>query len=148
MAEGDLYLNCTTAELSWEDILRVVCVDGDCETLFIDCDNDELSAEDIFRLLVREDANGNPAIAVCGCEGGGGGGVFDEGDADRVSVLAGTPVSPTFSSPFSANDYTLHINIYGAGGASVGFTLDSSDVNGFTVTPTANGTMHWSAVKV
>ena len=147
MAEGDLYLNCTNAPLSAEDLLRIVCVESDCDTNWFDCDNDEHSLEDLLRLLVREDASGNPAIAVCGCSGTGGG-VFDEGDAGRVNVTAGSPASPAFSSAFSANDYTLHINIWGAGGASVGYTLDSSDVNGFTVTPTANGTMHWSAVKV
>ena len=69
MAEGDLYLNCTNAPLSAEDLLRIVCVESDCDTNWFDCDNDEHSWEDLLRLLIREDASGNPAIAVCGCSG-------------------------------------------------------------------------------
>ncbi len=69
MAEGDIYVNCLSSD-TLEDLIRVVCVTSDCETDYFNCDNAEESLMDILRLLVREDASGNPAIAICGCSGG------------------------------------------------------------------------------
>jgi len=144
MATGDIYVNCLSSD-TIEDLIRVVCVTSDCETDYITCDNSEESLMDLLRLLVREDANGNPAIAVCGCDGGGGTGATIKQGVE--TCLAGVPFTPSgWGTNFANVLYSLHIDIYSAGGASIGFTLDSKTVSGFTVTPTATGTINWSAI--
>lgn len=69
MAEA--YVTCANP-LDWETLLRVVAVDSDGD-LFFTCDNNELSLYDLIRLLIVEDDDGNPALAVYGCGGDGGG---------------------------------------------------------------------------
>jgi len=67
-----LYLDCTTADLAAESLFRLVVVDSDGDAYF-DCDNTELSWEDIWRQLIVVDGDGNPALAVYGVGGAGGG---------------------------------------------------------------------------
>jgi len=67
---ADAYVTCTN-NLDVETLLRMLAVDSDGD-LYIDCTNDELSIEDLLKLIIVEDADGNPAIAVYGCGGGGG----------------------------------------------------------------------------
>lgn len=88
-----LYLDCTTADLSAESLFRLVVVDSDGEAYFA-CDNSELSWEDVWRQLIVEDADGNPALAVYGVGGTGGGGY------ENFTTTAGQTV-------FTVTDITL-----------------------------------------
>jgi len=56
------YVTCAN-NLDVETLLRMVAVDSDGNA-YIDCDNDELSIEDLIKLIIVEDDDGNPAIAV------------------------------------------------------------------------------------
>ena len=81
--------------------------------------------------------------------GGGSSAVIKSNDVP-VAVVADTPIDVVFavlSSSFADADYSLQITIYMAGGGRAGYTLDSFDKDGFTITPSASGTMHWTATK-
>ena len=143
MAEGDVYVNCSTFD-SVEDLIRLVCVTDDCETPYITCDNSYEGLIDILRKLIREDANGDPAVAVCGCDGSGSSATIKQ---SLESVTNGVAYPVAFASGFTDNTYSLLIYIHDVTGANVGFTLNTRTKDGFTITPAASGTMNWIAIK-
>jgi len=79
--------------------------------------------------------------------GGSGSGSGSAGTlkSDIVPVEGDAQQDVVFASAFSADTYTLQITIYDGDGIRQGFTLDAHDVNGFTITPSGTGTLHWIA---
>ena len=98
---ADAYVTCTN-DVDIESLLRMVAVDSD-GNLYIDCTNDELSIEDLIKLIVVEDADGNPAIAVALS------GVL------KLTPLAAAPAAPAEGWVY-VNSVTNHIYCYLGGG--------------------------------
>lgn len=136
---ADVYLSCGD-DLDVEVLLRLLAVDSSGDA-YIDCTNDEFSAEDLLKMLIVEDADGNPAIAVYGTN------LTTTTKADLESVTSGVAYPVTFATPFADALYSLSIYIHDVAGGNVSFTLNTRSANGFTITPIADGTMHWIAVR-
>lgn len=64
---ADVYVSCTNP-LDVDTLVRLLFVDGDGDA-YLECDNNELSVEDLLRMVIVEDDDGNPALAVYGVGG-------------------------------------------------------------------------------
>lgn len=104
MATGDLFVTCLNEEAGAEALLRMVAVDSD-GNLYIDCDNHETSLLDIINMLIVEDASGNPALAVYGVGGSGGGG----GHMEFTTTLNQTTFDTTGTLTLTS-DYKVFVN--------------------------------------
>ena len=98
---ADAYVTCTN-DVDVESLFRLLCVDSDGDA-YIDCTNDEFSIEDLIKLIVVEDTDGNPAIAVTL------GGVL------KLTPLAAAPATPAEGWVY-VNSVTHHIYCYLNGG--------------------------------